>query len=97
MVARGKLRVLKAYSPAKVLENLESGRKKLEFGLGRIKCGNSDAIDTGGTHAVIIGGIPSLERFQVDPYGISRPKEDLADLYFIRWLIINEHTIPLHI
>jgi len=37
VVAGGKLRVLKAYSPAKELENLESGRKKLEFGLGRKK------------------------------------------------------------
>ena len=33
---RGKLRVLKAHSPAKKLENLESGRKKLKLGLGRI-------------------------------------------------------------
>ena len=35
--AKGKLRVLKAHSPAKELENHESGRKKLEFGLGRKK------------------------------------------------------------
>ncbi len=35
---------------------------------------NSDAIDRGWTHAVIIGGIPSLQRFQVDPYGKSRLK-----------------------
>jgi hypothetical protein len=37
VVAGGKLRVQKAYSPAKELENLDSGRKKLEFGLGRKK------------------------------------------------------------
>ena len=42
------------------------------FGLGRKKWANSDAIDAGGAHAVTIGGIPSLERFQVDPYGKSR-------------------------
>ena len=35
VLAGGKLRVLKAHSPAKELENLESVRKKLEFGLGR--------------------------------------------------------------
>ena len=75
MVAGGKLRVLKAYSPAKELETLESGRKKLEFGFGRKKWANSDAIDTGGANAVTIGGIPSLERFQVDPYGKSRYEE----------------------
>jgi len=37
LVAGGKLRVLKVHSPAKELENRESGRKKLEFGLGRKK------------------------------------------------------------
>jgi hypothetical protein len=36
------------------------------------KWAKSDAIDTGEAHAVTIGGIPSLERFQVDPYGKSR-------------------------
>jgi len=65
-VARGKLRVLKAYSPARELENLDSGRKKLEFGLGRKKWANSDGIDTGGgANAVTIGGIPSWNGFRV--------------------------------
>jgi len=35
---------------------------------------NSDALDTGGAHAVTIGDIPSLERFQVHPNGKSRLK-----------------------
>ena len=33
---------------------------------------NSDAIDSEGRDAATIGGIPSLERIQVEPYGKSR-------------------------
>ena len=33
---------------------------------------NSDALDAGGAHAVAIGNIPSLERFQTIPNGKSR-------------------------
>jgi len=75
VVAGGKLRVLKAHSPAKELENLESGRKKLEFGLGRKKNGKNPMRSTKGRRMLLqLGGIPSLERFRVDPYGKSRYK-----------------------
>ncbi len=35
----------------------------------------SDALDMGGAHAITIGDIPSLERFQVHPNGKSRLKQ----------------------
>ena len=38
---------------------------------------NSDALGSGGAHAVTIGDVPSLEWFQVDPNGKSRFKEGL--------------------
>jgi len=76
VVAGGKLRVLKAHSPAKELENHESGRKKLEFGLGRQENGQIPTRSTQGRRMLLqLGGIPSLERFQVDPYGKSPLKE----------------------
>jgi len=91
VVARGKLRVLKAHSPAKELEILDSGRKKLEFGFGRKKSQISMRLTLGGGGAaVIIGGIPSLERFQVDPYGKSRIIGSCSALRWVHLLFAPE-------
>ena len=55
------------------LKGRESNDRNPETGAaGKKNEKNSDALDTGGAHAVTIGDIPSLERFQVHPNGKSR-------------------------
>ena len=57
----------------KSLKGRESNDRNPETGAaGKKNEKNSDALDTGGAHAVTIGDIPSVEWFQVHPNGISR-------------------------
>ena len=56
------------------LKGRESNDRNPETGpQGKKNEKNSDALDTGRAHAVTIGDIPSLERFQVHPCGKYRP------------------------
>ena len=49
------------------------------------------SMDTGSTHAVTIGNIPSLDRFQVHPNGKSRVKDvGSKGLLVVRILLIDE-------
>ena len=57
------------------LKGRESNDRNPETGAtGKKNRENSDALDTGGAHAVTIREVPSLERFQVHPNGKSRLK-----------------------
>ena len=65
------------------LKGRESNERNPETGAaGKKNEKNSDALDTGGAHAVTIGDIPSLERFQVHPNGKSRLSV-LIDVNFV--------------
>ena len=60
-------------SQPRSLKGRESDERNPETGDSEKKYEeNSDALDTGGAHAVTIGDIPSVEWFQVRPNGISR-------------------------
>ena len=55
------------------LKGRESNERNPETGAaGKKNEGNSDALDTRGSHIVRMGDISSLERFQVHPNGKSR-------------------------
>ena len=67
------LRTTGGKAPAKELVGRDSGDRTPEIvAAGQENEKNSDALDTGGAHAVTIGAVPSLERFQVHPNGESQ-------------------------
>ena len=73
MAARGKVCALRAPKLDQEAVGRESNERNPETGAaGKKNEKNSDALDTGGGHAVTIGDIPSLERFQIHPNGKSR-------------------------
>ena len=61
--------------PPRSLKGRESIKRNPETrDAGKKNEGNSDTLGTGRAHAVTIGDLPSLERFQVHPRGKSRTK-----------------------
>ena len=73
---RGKVCAPPASVPSKGLTGVCSRCKNSEIGAADKKMRRIvHALDTGRGHAVTIGNIPSLEQFQVDPYGKCRLKQ----------------------